>query len=177
VTSRLASRSIASATSQPGAAVGDTLRGYAERGVFRGFAEAPRRDGGRDFEFRWLAGATFHLRLDPRGRRLVWTDVLPGVESRSAMDRAFRAWLRERQSEELPDHRRIDPARVALTCANRAGRLSIALALRRRGTTGAREDWAYATRKGVSLMNEVFHGFLRGPYYDYMVRHFGEPEE
>jgi hypothetical protein len=165
------------APSQASATVGGALRGYAERGVFRAFAEAPRRDGGRDFEFRWLAGATFRVRLDARARRLVWTDVLPGVESRSAMDRAFRAWLRERQDRDLPEHRRIDPARVALTCANRAGRLSIALSLRRRAGASARADWTYATRKGVSLVNEVFHGFLRGPYYEYMVRHFGEPEE
>jgi hypothetical protein len=168
---------IRAVTARDAAAAGDALREYAERGVFRGFAEAPRRGGGRDYEFRWLAGTTFRVRLDPRARRLVWSDVLPEVPARSPMDRAFRAWVRERSSERLPAHRRIDPRRVALVCTNRGGRMSVALALRRRAAANAREDWTYAARRGVSLMNEIFHGFLRGPYYEYMVRHFGEIEE
>ena len=36
---------------------------------------------------------------------------------------------------------------------------------------------AYATKKAISLVNEIFHGFLRGPYYEYMVENFNEPEE
>ena len=159
-----------------GTAASDALREYAERGVFRGFAERPGRNGGQDFEFRWLAGTLFRVRLDPATRRLTFRDLLPNVPRHSPMDRAFRAWVSERASDALPEHRRIDPRRVSLACTNRAGNLSVALALRRRG--GAlTDDWSYAARKGVSLVNEIFHGFLRGPYYDYMVRNFGEPEE
>jgi hypothetical protein len=56
--------------------------------------------------------------------------------------------------------------------------VSVRLALGRRGGGAAeRADWEYAARKGVSLVNEIFHGFLRGPYHEYMVRNFGEPEE
>ena len=64
-----------------------------------------------------------------------------------------------------------------MACTNRGGSVSVALALRRGGAAREREDWEYAARKGVSLVNEIFHGFLRGPYYEYMVRNFGEPEE
>jgi len=160
-----------------GAAAGETLREYAERGVFRGFAESADRAGRQDFEFRWLTGATFRVRLDPAARRLTFRDLLPNVPHRSAMDRAFRAWVSERASEALPEHRRIDPRRVRLACTNRAGNLSVALALRRRAGASQADDWSYAARKGVSLVNEIFHGFLRGPYYDYMVQNFGEPEE
>ncbi|HVR29671.1 MAG TPA: hypothetical protein VMS86_09050, partial [Thermoanaerobaculia bacterium] len=99
------------------------------------------------------------------------------VPYRSAMDRAFRAFVRERASAALPEHRRIDPRRVDLVCANRDGNLSVTLALKRRGGAREREDWAYAARKGVSLVNEIFHGFLSGPYYEYMVRSFNQPEE
>jgi hypothetical protein len=134
--------------------------------------------GGRDeVEFRWLAGSTFRVRLDPVARTLTFLDLLPNVPHRSAMDRAFRAFVRERSSEQLPEHRRIDPRRVGVLCANSAGRISVVLALRRRGAAREREDWAYAARRGVSLMNEVFHGFLRGPYYAYLVENFGESEE
>jgi hypothetical protein len=160
-----------------GKAAGETLRGYAERGVFRGFAERPGRNGGQDFEFRWLAGATFRVRLDPAARRLTFRDLLPNVPRHSAMDRAFRVWVNERASDSLPEHRRIDPRRVSIACTNRAGKVSVALALRRRGGVALADEWSYAARKGVSLVNEIFHGFLRGPYYDYMVLNFGEPEE
>ena len=162
---------------QPGAPAGRALREYAERGVFRGFAAVERPDGRQDFEFRWLGGASFRVRLDPRARRLTFSDVLPNVPSRSTMDRAFRAWMRDRSSEGLPEHRRIDPRRLTLACTNRGGSVSVALALRRRSAAHERRDWEYAARKGVSLVNEIFHGFLRGPYYEYMVRNFGEPEE
>jgi hypothetical protein len=160
-----------------GAAAGMALREYAERGVFRGFAAASGQGGREDFEFRWLAGATFRVRLDPRAKRLTFSDVLPNVPRRSAMDRAFREWVRDRLSDRLPEHRRIDPRRVAVACTNRGGSVSVALALRRGSAAREREDWEYAARKGVSLVNEIFHGFLRGPYYEYMVRNFGEPEE
>ena len=165
------------ARARPGEHAGLTLRGYAERGVFRGFAAAERDDGRQDFEFRWLAGATFRVRLDPRARRLVFSDVLPDVPQRSAMDRALRAWVRERSSARLPAHRRIDPRRLAVACTTRGGKMSIALELRRRAASTAGADWEYAARKGVALVNEIFHGFLRGPYHEYMVRNFGEPEE
>ena len=82
------------------------------------------------------------MRLDPRSRRLTFGDLLPNVPHRSAMDRAFRAWVRERASDGLPEHRRIDPRRVTVACTNRGGSVSVALALRRRGAAREREDWS-----------------------------------
>ena len=153
------------------------LRGYADRGVFRGFSLAAGARGSSDVRFRWLAERSFEVRLDARARRLTFADLLPDVPARSGMDRALRAFLRERSSAALPEHRRIDARRLQLRCVNRGGSVSVTLALRRRGGAREREDWGYAARKGVSLVNEIFHGFLRGPYYEYMVRNFGEPEE
>lgn len=152
------------------------LREYADRGVFRGFSHDADSVGRDELRFRWLAGSTFRVRVDPESRRLTFLELLPNVPHRSAMDRAFREFVRGRSSENLPEHRRIDSRRVAVSCTNRGGRVSVALALRRRGAK-EREDWAYAARKGVSLVNEIFQGFLRGPYYEYMVQNFGEPEE
>jgi hypothetical protein len=159
------------------AVAGDALREYADRGVFRGFSRQPRRGGGEEVSFRWLADSIFRVRLDPRSRRLVFADLLPNVPYRSPMDRAFRDFVRGRADAALPEHRRIDPRRVALGCSNRDGTVSVTLALRRRGAAREAEDWRYAARKGVSLVNEIFHGFLSGPYYDYMVRNFNQPEE
>ena len=38
-------------------------------------------------------------------------------------------------------------------------------------------DIDYALTKGLKLVNEVFLSFLRGPYYEYMVTNFNEPED
>jgi hypothetical protein len=153
------------------------LRGYADRGVFRGFSHSSGPRGRVDVRFRWLAGRSFDVRLDARARRLVFADLLPDVPPRSPMDRAFRAFLRDRSSAALPEHRRIDPRRLSLLATNRGGTVSLTLSLERRGAAREREDWGYAALRGVSLVNEIFHGFLRGPYHEYMVRNFGEAEE
>ena len=57
-----------------------------------------------------------------------------------------------------------------MSCSNRKGRLSVALEV-------LDGDFEGAAKRGVSLVNEIFHGFLRGPYHDYMVTVWGEPEE
>jgi hypothetical protein len=163
--------------SSPASAAVGVLREYADRGVFGGFSHEVGSRGKQRVRFRWLAGSSFDVHLDPRGRRLTFAALLPNVPPRSAMDRALRAFLRERSSAALPAHRRVDPRRLRVRCANRGGSVSVTLALRRRGAAREREDWSYAARRGVSLVNEIFHGFLRGPYHEYMVRSFGEQEE
>ena len=153
-----------------GDAVHRALRSYADRGVFRGFSCRERARGRCEFSFRWLADADFTLVFDPEKRELTIRDLLPNVPYRSDMDRAFRAFLRERADASLPAHRRFDPEQLSLRCTNRAGRISI--------TASVHDgDFDRATRRSISLVNEVFHGFLRGPYFDYMVENFGEPEE
>ena len=150
--------------------VAQVLRGYADRGVFRGFVCHERSAQRHEYTFRWLTDASFRLIFDASEGSLTFRDLLPNVAYRSAMDKAFRVFLRERSSVELPEHRRIDPERVRLTCRNRKGNVSVSLAV-------LGNDYGYATKKAVSLVNEIFHGFLRGPYYEYMVTQFNEPEE
>ena len=110
------------------------------------------------------------LRFDPRSGTLALPNLLPNVPYPSSMDRALRAFVAERSSADLPDHRRIDPKRATVRCHNRAGNVTIALAV-------AKGHGAYATKKAISLVNEIFHSFLRGPYTEYMVENFGELEE
>ena len=150
--------------------VAETLQSYADRGVFRGFVRRPSSRGTEEFRFRWLHEATFRLRVDPVRKTLVFQDLLPNIPYRSVMDRALRDFFSQRTSEDLPEHRRIDPGRVELLCSSRRGSVSVSLRV-------VRDDWEYAVKKGVSLVHEVFHGFLKGPYYEYMVENFGEPEE
>lgn len=146
------------------------LQSYADRGVFRGFARRPAHGGRHEYRFLWLTEGPTVLRFDPRSGTLTLPDLLPNVAYPSAMDRALRAFLAERSSAALPDHRRIDPKRASVRCVNRAGKVTIVLAV-------AKGHGAYAITKAISLVNEIFHGFLRGPYREYMVENFNEPEE
>lgn len=152
------------------AAVTKVLRGYADRGVFRGFAVRPPVRGRIEYRFLWLVETPFHLVLETRTRTLTFRGLLPNVPYPSAMDRSFRAFLAERSSLAVPEHRRIDPTRAAMRCSNRASNVSVAIVARR-------GQCEYAAQKAVALVNEIFHGFLRGPYSSYMIDNFGEAEE
>jgi hypothetical protein len=150
--------------------VRDALREYADRGVFRSFAERSLPGGRCELRFGWLGESVVRLRVDPRARSLTLVDLLPNVPYRSQMDRALRRFLRDRGAADLPDHRRLDAQLATLRCTNRKGTVSIELALHE-----AQPAWA--AKRAVSLVNEIFHGFLRGPYHQYMVENFDEPEE
>lgn len=146
------------------------LRRFADRGVFRGFGRRELRGGRFEFRFHWHAPWPHRLLFDPERRTLVLRDLLPDVPYRSRIDREFRAFLAARSGRELPAHRRIDPSRLRLEASNRAGTISV------RGSV-AEGELRYAANKTVKLLNEIFLGFLAGPYDQYMVEVFGAPEE
>ena len=85
------------------------LQAYADRGVFRGFAEQPARGGRRRFTFLWLAPAPFTLHYQPATGVLVFRDLLPNVPGRSRFAADLRRFVRGRAQAGLPEHRRIDP--------------------------------------------------------------------
>ena len=146
------------------------LREYADRGIFRGFGASTDRNGNLECRFLWHGPESHRLRFDPRRGALTFVDLLPGVPYPSEMDRALRAFVAGRASNDLPDHRRIDPAKASCRCRNRAGNVSIEVLC-------LDGDVEYATNKAVKLVNEVFLNFLAGPYDGYMIEHFGAPEE
>ena len=146
------------------------LQKYADRGIFRGFGVRPTRGGGLDWRFLWHAPTPHRLRFDPRRSALMFVHLLPGIPYPSAMDRALRSYVAARSSENLPEHRRLDPAKANAGCRNRAGSVSIEV----RCLDG---NFEYAATRAVKLVNEVFLDFLAGPYDAYMIEHFGAPEE
>ena len=146
------------------------LREYADRGIFRGFGTSVDRKGNLECRFLWHAPEPHRLRFELGRSALVFVDLLPAVPYPSDMDRALRAFVAGRSGEELPAHRRIDPAKASCRCRNRAGKVSIEV----RCLDG---DFEYAANKAVKLVNEVFLNFLAGPYDGYMIEHFGAPEE
>ncbi len=151
------------------------VRSFAERGVLRDLGESPAGAGGaRELRFGWHGPRPVRLRLEPRARRLVLVGLLPGVPFRSAMDRALRRFVAERSSPSLPAHRRLDPRRLRARVVTAGATASIVVSLG--GGLGA-ADWEEACRRTLKLANEVYFGFLTGPYESYMVEHFGAQAE
>lgn len=145
------------------------LRLRADRGVFRAFASSRIR-GKLDCSAVWLGETPMRIVFDPRRGVLEFRDLLPNLPFKSRLYGDFRDFLKTRAVEDLPDHRRVDPNRVRLRARNRKGSVSVSL-------ESLDGDWEYCVSKGLKFVNEVFLGFLRGPYHEYMVSNFQEPED
>lgn len=150
--------------------VSEVLRQYADRGIFQGYGERTARTGSIEYYFRWHAPEPHRLVYQPEQSRLIFPDLLPEVPYRSRIDRDLRKWIRDRFSPSLPEHRRLDPERISVSIHNHKASLSLSLSFEPHNAL-------YACRKAVKLVNEIFLGFLSGPYEDYMVKTFGAPEE
>jgi hypothetical protein len=143
------------------------LRQYAERGVFRGFSPVQDRREKTTYRILWHRDRVFDLVLDPKRGTLKFPVVLPAVPPESEMYREFKAFVRSRQSEDLPEHRRIDKARAEVRPYNRTG--DIALTLRVKDG-----DFDYGAQRLVHLVHEIYLDFLcDGRYRDYMIAHLG----
>jgi hypothetical protein len=104
----------------------------------------------------------FELTYDAARRTLRFPAVLPKVDA--AMFRDLKVFVVSRQSDDLPEHRRIDPGKAKLRCALKGGDVSISI---------TSEDVEYATRKLVSLVHEIYMVFLYEPrHYDYLIETF-----
>jgi len=147
------------------------LQGYAEKALFRGFSAHPKRGGQAIYKMIWHLDRPFELSLDVPKRTLCFPEVLPGVPARSPMYRELQAFLKERQSDQLPEHRRVNPTQARLAPANQRGTVSITM-------TAKNGDFDYATRKIIHIVHEIFLVFLvDGPYFEYMVQHLGLDED
>jgi hypothetical protein len=143
------------------------LEEYAAKAVFRGFSAHPKTGGKAMYKMVWHFDRPFELLLDVPGKTLRFPDVLPGVPARSAMYRELRAFLKERHSVEVPEHRRVNPVKARLTMTNQRGVVALKLTVKD-------GDFDYATRKIIHMVHEIFMVFLvDGPYYEYMVEQLG----
>jgi hypothetical protein len=143
------------------------LEGYAEKAVFRGFSAHPRGNGKATYRMVWHHDRPFELLLDVPGKTLRFPAMLPGVPARTTMYRELQAFVEARQSDELPEHRRVNPAKARLTLTNQRGAVSLKLTVKD-------GDFEYATRKIIHTVHEIFMIFLvDGPYFEYMVEQLG----
>ena len=83
------------------------------------------------------------------------------------MYRELKAFLKARQSDEIPEHRRVNPAKARLSAANQRAAVSLTVTVKD-------GDFEYASRKMIHIVHEIFLVFLvDGPYFEYMVEHLG----
>ena len=147
--------------------INDALSHYAARGVFRGFGALGMKSGKARYRIKWHYESDLILTYDPKTNTIRFPNLFPNVDSDEAMYTALRAYLKKRLDQVLPDHRRIDEARVKVSLTKRNGVASLSF----KSLDG---DLEYATKKLVHLVHEMFIDFLRdGPYYDYLVAEFG----
>lgn len=149
------------------AVVDRTLRGYADRGVFRGFGRSATSTEREEFSFVWHGSRPLRLVCDES--TLALRDFLPNVPARSELYRALRAYLASRSDVALPAHRRLDPARTAVRLANRGGRVSLGLEVRD-------GDFDHATRALLMLAHDVWL-YLHSDWAEYMWENFDAPQE
>lgn len=164
-------QSIAAALA-PSDVVDAVLRDYAGRGVFSDYRMVARRNGGAEYHFGWLYGQPFTLVCEPKHARLSLPDLLPNIVRDSMLHKEVKAFLKGRAADDVPEHRRVDPARATAAARLREGTVSLELTLC--AATNAdelQEDYAYATRKLVNLAHELFL-FMNEYWADYMWEHF-----
>jgi hypothetical protein len=153
------------------AVVTGILEGYAAKAVFRGFSAHPGARGKAAYRMVWHHDRPFEMLLDVGRKTLQFPEVLPGVPAGSAMYRELQAFFKERQSDAMPEHRRVNPAKARLSAGNRRGTVSVTVTVKD-------GDFDYATRKIIHIVHEIFLIFLvDGPYFEYMVEHLGLDED
>jgi hypothetical protein len=155
---------VTKATLSTSDAVAETLARYAERGVFQSFSRQSAARGKTTFQIVWHRGRAFELVFDSKRGTLRLTELLPQVPA--AMYKALKAFIEARQTDDLPEHRRIDRARVEVRSSHRAGSVSLSM-------TAVDGDCQYAVTKFVHLVNEIYLIFLaEGEHFDYLVETF-----
>jgi len=125
------------------------LQSYADRGVFRGFAE---RDGWRNrkvFRFRWLARRPYDLEYEPETGTFVFLNALPNVAARTPLARGLKEFVQRRADTSLPEHRRIDPGRAQVSAFVRQGDMRLKV-------VADEGQHGYAANRVVNLMHEVY---------------------
>ncbi len=146
--------------------VAAVLAGYAERRVFHGFSRGPISGGKASFQFAWHRGRVFELAFNARAGTLRLPELLTSIPAESSMYEDLKAFIRSRQSDELPDHRRLDARKTQVRTYNRSGNILLVLKVKD-------GDGEYAVRKLVHLINEIYLTFLTdGKYFDYLVETF-----
>jgi len=146
-------------------AVREVFEGYARRGVFRGFSAGPQRAGKSTYRMVWYKNRPFELSVDVAKGEFRFVSLLPELPAKSPVYRNLKTFVKARQADDLPEHRRINPAKAQVRLINRQGNVSLVLT--------SPGDLEYGARKLIHLAQEIFLSFLaEGLNLEYAVETF-----
>jgi hypothetical protein len=155
---------------RPVALIHQQLASYARRGVFRSFSQTRADARQAEFSFYWLWNLPFRLSFDGKRKILSFKKLLPGILAGSELNLQLRAFIKDRCSSGQPEHRRLDPKRVSIRYSNLRGNVSLSFLV-------VKNDYEYAVKKSLNLVNEIFVGFLNVYFPEYIAEHFRKQEE
>jgi hypothetical protein len=146
--------------------VTSVLEHYAKRGIFRGYSATLLSKNKATYKLVWHREQKFEFVADMTKQTLRIPIVLPEVPADSDMYKAFKAYVKKRTDQSLPEHRKIDEARTQIKAMNRAGNISLTAKC-------LDEDYDYSARKLIHLVHEIYMDFLMdGNNYDYLIETF-----
>jgi hypothetical protein len=143
------------------------LQDYADRGVFRSFAEKATKNGKVAFQFLYFGQKTVTLEFTEKDHTLVFKNMLPKVSA--DMYERLQSFLKDLYDPDLPDHRRIHKAWAKAQFVKRAGYVSLVFQVK-----GNR--YQYGVNKLINLASWI-HTYLQSWYPDYLSEVMGEPQE
>lgn len=146
-----------------------TLTDYASKGFFNTFSTAKLSNSQATYHVRWHFQNIYELILNTKTNKLSIPVILPNVPARSAMDKDFRAFIKELSDTDLPEHRRIPSEQLKVVNKNKG--LSLIMTLPKPLTATTLEQ---SIEKFISSIHQVFKFFLKnGNYDDYVAQTYG----
>ena len=129
-------------------------------------ASAPALSAGKStYRLIWHKNRPFELAIDTAKGEFRFINLLPELPAASPVYRGLKAFVKARQADDLPEHRRIDPDKAEVRLHSRQGNVSLILT--------SPDDLEYGARKVIHLVQEIFLSFLaEGLNLEYAVETF-----
>jgi hypothetical protein len=147
--------------------VREGLQAYADRGVFRSFAEQASKDEKIRFGFLYFGDKTMTLEFTEKDHTLVIRNMLASVSA--DMFRDLQAFLDGLSDPHLPAHRRIHKGSADVQFVKKGGSVSLVFQVKQ-------NRYQYGVKKFVNLVSWV-QVHLQSRHPEYLVNVMGEPEE
>jgi hypothetical protein len=143
------------------------LQAYADRGVFRSFAEQVTKDGKVEFQFLFFGQKALTVVFSEKEHAMVLKGMLPDVSA--DLYAHLKGFLKDLFDPGLPEHRRIDKNLADVKFVKRGGSLSLVFQVKK-------NQYQYGVNKLINLASWI-HTDLQSWYPNYLAEVMGEPQE
>lgn len=146
--------------------VREGLNAYADRGVFRSYAEQAAKDGKVGFQFLFIGQKTVTIVFTEKEHTLVIRNMLSSVSPDMYLQ--LKDFLAELYDPDLPKHRRIDRVLAEVQFMKRGGNVSLVFQVQK--------NYKYGVNKLINLISWI-HTYLQNWCPEYLWEVLGEPQE